>query len=114
MIIAASVVIVAAFAITAFLAPGFLIRKSNSKYDEVNISEENLAAMLDYAKELEANGNAAAAAQIYSMIPDSAMDAAKGEANRVIDSTSEKKMIDSIGEARDILNDIDDIEEVFE
>ena len=112
-IIAASVVLVAGFLITAFWAPGFLVNHSvNTKY--TNASDENLSAMLDYAKRLEENGNYDAAAQIYSMIPDRAKDAANNEAKKIIENTPEKQVIDRIGEAREIINDVDSLKEDLE
>ena len=112
-IIAASVVLVAGFLITAFWAPGFLVNHSvNTKY--TNASDENLSALLDYAKRLEENGNYDAAAQIYSMIPDRAKDAANNEAKKIIENTPEKQVIDRIGEAREIINDVDSLKEDLE
>ena len=85
--------------------------KHTPKYADVNVSDENLAAMIEYAEELEANGNYAAAAQIYSMIPDTAQEAAKGEAKKIIDDTPEKRFADDLGEAREIINDVNGLTE---
>ena len=105
-IIAASVVLIAGFLITAFWAPGFLINRSaNDK--TTDFSSKNAVAMLEYARQLEADGNSDAAAQIYSMLPDSVVKAAEEEAKKAVDKSPEKKVMDGVDDARDILNNVD-------
>lgn len=107
-IIAASVVLIGTFLITAFVAPGFLKAK---KQQSLTPSSDHAAAMLEFARELEASGNYDAAAQIYSMLPDVAEAGAAEEAKRIVDDSPEKKILDGAGDARDVLNDINDLME---
>ena len=107
--IAAAVVLIGAFLLTAFVAPGFL--KPKKAEPSLTPSSENALAMLEYARQLEENGNYDAAAQIYSMLPNAVLDGAAEESKKLADESPEKKIIDGAGDARDILNDIDDLME---
>ena len=107
--IAAAVVLIGAFLLTAFVAPGFL--KPKKAEPSLTPSSENALAMLEYARQLEENGNYDAAAQIYSMLPNAVLDGAAEESKKLADESPEKKIIDGAGDVRDILNDIDDLME---
>ena len=101
--------LIGAFLLTAFVAPGFL--KPKKAEPSLTPSSENALAMLEYARQLEENGNYDAAAQIYSMLPNAVLDGAAEESKKLADESPEKKIIDGAGDARDILNDIDDLME---
>lgn len=90
---------------TVFIGCG----KSNGKNAEVSVSAENAQEMLEFAMELEKSGQHEAAARIYQMIPDAALEAAAEEGQEIIDSMPEKKVIDGADEARDMLNDISEL-----
>ena len=105
-----AVVLIGAFVVTAFFAPGFLVKPQNNQ-NTVTTSSENALAMLEYARQLEESGNHDAAAQIYSMLPDAVKEGAAEEGKKVVDDSTEKEIIDGPGKARDILNDINKITE---
>ena len=105
-----AVVLIGAFVVTAFFAPGFLVKPQNNQ-NTVTTSSENALAMLEYARQLEESGNHDAAAQIYSMLPDAVKEGAAEEGKKVVDDSTEKEIIDGPGRARDILNDINKITE---
>ena len=107
-IIPVAVILVAVFIVTAFFAPGFLVKTKKSQ-DTVISDSKNAVAMLEYARQLEEDGNYDAAAQIYSMLPDSVIKGAEEEAYKVVDDSPEKRIIDGVDEARDILNDVDEL-----
>ena len=105
-----AVVLIGAFVVTAFFAPGFLVKPQKNQ-NTVTTSSENALAMLEYARQLEESGNHDAAAQIYSMLPDAVKEGAAEEGKKVVDDSTEKEIIDGPGRARDILNDINKITE---
>ena len=105
-----AVVLIGAFVVTAFFAPGFLVKPQNNQ-NTVTTSSENALAMLEYARQLEESGNHDAAAQIYSMLPDAVKEGSAEEGKKVVDDSTEKEIIDGPGRARDILNDINKITE---
>ena len=105
-----AVVLIGAFVVTAFFAPGFLVKPQKNQ-NTVTTSSENALAMLEYTRQLEDSGNHDAAAQIYSMLPDAVKEGAAEEGKKVVDDSTEKEIIDGPGRARDILNDINKITE---
>ena len=83
--------------------------KSKSQNAEVSVPTENVQEMLEFAMELEENGQHEAAARIYQMIPDATLEGAAEEGQEIIDSMPEKQVIDGADEARDMLNDMSNL-----
>jgi thioredoxin-like negative regulator of GroEL len=97
--------ILLAVVLLATVFAGCKSKKSESDFSAM----QNVQAMLEYAEELEANGQHEAAAQIYAMLPDAANEAAAEEGQKLIESDPNVRIAKGADEARDILNDVSDI-----
>ena len=96
--------------IAVLLVAAVFVGCSKSNKAEVTAENmQNVQAMLEYAEELEANGQHEAAAQIYAMLPDAANEAAAAEGEELIESDPDVRIAKGADEARDILNDVSDI-----
>ena len=117
LLIVFAVLLVAELAVAAFVAPGFLVRQKiepepvSPGKSAVNASPSNAGQMLEYARELEENGQYEAAAQIYSMLPDEILKDAEQAGKALVDGTPGKRRMDALEQARDFLNDLDEWKE---
>lgn len=80
--------------------------KAKQKETETASPMADVQAMAEYAEMLEAEGNAEAAAQVWSMIPDAADEAAREELRNEAESSNEMQAFENMGEANDIINSI--------
>ena len=63
---------------------------------------ENVHAMVEYAEQLEAEGNTDAAAAVWALIPETAEKAAQADAQKAIEDNSQAQAYGAMGEAQDL------------
>lgn len=100
-----SILLAAVIIATVFVGCG----KGKDKEAETVPASANVQEMLEFAMELEESGQHEAAARVYQMIPDAALEAAAEEGQELADSMPEKQAVDSADEARDLLNDMSEL-----
>ena len=85
-----------------------------SKSNKAEVTAENMQnvqAMVDYAEQLEAEGNTDAAAAVWALIPDAAEREAAQAAQNAIEDNSQAQAYGAMSEAQDLASAMNDKEE---
>jgi len=85
-----------------------------SKSNKAEVTAENMQnvqAMVDYAEQLEAEGNTDAAAAVWALIPGAAEKEAAQAAQNAIEDNSQAQAYGAMSEAQDLASAMNDKEE---
>ena len=80
--------------------------KAKQKETETAAPMADVQAMVEYAEQLEAEGNTEAAAQVWALIPGAADESAREELRNEAEGSNEMQAFESMGNANGIINSL--------